>query len=132
MTESFSQFITEEPKEQKYRFLNLIHDIPDDPNKTGDALVPQAKKMGIDCYQLKVADGYFSVNKKGNLVAHNYHVNVDPAKVQSKTVEHDEKGWEVDPENTICFLRGANRIVSLSVALQCRARHSEDRFCVPA
>ena len=107
MTESFSQFITEEPKEQKYRFLNLIHDIPDDPNKTGDALVAQAKKMGIDCYQLKVADGYFSVNKKGNLVAHNYHVNVDPAKVQSKTVEHDEKGWEVDPENTICFLRVA-------------------------
>jgi len=107
LTESFSQFITEEPKEQKYRFLNLIHDIPDDPNKTGDALVAQAKKMGIDCYQLKVADGYFSVNKKGNLVAHNYHVNVDPAKVQSKTVEHDEKGWEVDPENTICFLRVA-------------------------
>ena len=107
MTESFSQFITEEPKEQKYRFLNLIHDIPDDPNKTGDALVAQAKKMGIDCYQLKVADGYFSVNKKGNLVAHNYHVDIDPAKVQSKTVEHDEKGWEVDPENTICFLRVA-------------------------
>jgi ribosomal protein S6--L-glutamate ligase len=107
LTESFSQFITEEPKEQKYRFLNLIHDIPDDPNKTGDALVAQAKKMGIDCYQLKVADGYFSVNKKGNLVAHNYHVDIDPAKVQSKTVEHDEKGWEVDPENTICFLRVA-------------------------
>ena len=107
MTQKFSQFITEEPKEQKYRFLNLIHDIPDDPNKTGDALVAQAKKMGIDCYQLKVADGYFSVNKKGNLVAHNYHVDIDPAKVQSKTVEHDEKGWEVDPENTICFLRVA-------------------------
>jgi len=107
LTQKFSQFITEEPKEQKYRFLNLIHDIPDDPNKTGDALVAQAKKMGIDCYQLKVADGYFSVNKKGNLVAHNYHVDVDPAKVQSKTVEHDEKGWEVDPENTICFLRVA-------------------------
>ena len=107
MTQSFTNFITEEPKEQKYRFLNLIHDIPDDPNKTGDALVAQAKKMGIDCYQLKVADGYFSVNKKGNLVAHNYHVDIDPAKVQSKTVEHDEKGWEVDPENTICFLRVA-------------------------
>jgi len=107
LTQKFSQFITEEPKEQKYRFLNLIHDIPDDPNKTGDALVAQAKKMGIDCYQLKVADGYFSVNKKGNLVAHNYHVDIDPARVQSKTVEHDEKGWEVDPENTICFLRVA-------------------------
>ena len=47
------------------------------------------------------------LNKKGNLVAHNYHVDIDPAKVQSKTVEHDEKGWEVDPENTICFLRVA-------------------------
>ena len=32
LTQKFSQFITEEPKEQKYRFLNLIHDIPDDPS----------------------------------------------------------------------------------------------------
>ena len=107
--EKFKSFISEQKNEQPYKMMLIIYNDPADPNKTGDALVTQAKKMGIDCYQLKVADGYFSVNKKGNLVAHNYHVDIDPARVQSKTVEHDEKGWEVDPENTICFCRIAAR-----------------------
>ena len=109
MTQKFSQFITEEPKEQKYRFLNLIHDTPDDPNKTGDALVKQAKKMGIDCYQLRVENGYFTENERGNLVAHNFIEDKDVVVMsdKSKTIKHDEKGWEIDPENTLCFLRVA-------------------------
>ena len=48
LTQKFSQFITEEPKEQKYKVLNLVHDTPDDPNKTGDEIERQAKKMGIE------------------------------------------------------------------------------------
>ncbi len=106
--EKFSEFITEE-KDEPYRFLNLIHESPDDPNKTGDALVKEASKMGIDSYQLKVDNGYFSVNEKGNLVAHNYEV-IQAGVVKSgasKSIEHDVKGWEVIPENTICFLRVA-------------------------
>jgi ribosomal protein S6--L-glutamate ligase len=112
LTQKFSQFITEEPKEQKYKVLNLVHDTPDDPNKTGDEIERQAKKMGIDIYQLNIEYGYFTVNEKGNLVAHNYSAEVDQKAVhrgKSKTSEHDEKGWEVDPENTICFCRIAAR-----------------------
>ena len=37
--EKFSSFITEEVK--PYKLLNLIHDTPDDPNKTGDKMVDQ-------------------------------------------------------------------------------------------
>ena len=72
MTQSFSKFITEEPKEQKYKVFNLVHDTPDDPNKTGDEMVAEAEKLGISTYQLKVNGGYFSVNEKGNLMAHNF------------------------------------------------------------
>jgi len=105
--EKFKSFITEE--EKPFRFINLIHDTPDDPNKTGDALVKQAKKMGIDCYQLRVENGYFTENEKGNLVAHNFIEDKDVVVMsdKSKTIKHDEKGWEIDPENTLCFLRVA-------------------------
>tara|TARA_B100000214_G_C23940836_1_gene615640 strand:+ start:43 stop:1065 length:1023 start_codon:yes stop_codon:yes gene_type:complete len=129
--EKFKDFLTE-AKDEPYRFLNLIHDIPDDPNKTGDALVAQAKKMGIECYQLKIDGGYFTINEKGNLVAHNYSVEVDPAKVQSKEIEHDKKGWEVDPENTLCFVRIASRIRGNRLAEQLRlhgVKTINSRFC---
>tara|TARA_Y100000389_G_scaffold199102_1_gene236873 strand:+ start:4349 stop:5350 length:1002 start_codon:yes stop_codon:yes gene_type:complete len=106
LTQSFSKFITEEPKEQKLRVFNLVHDTPDDPNKTGDALEAQAKKMGIDCYQMNIANGYFTINDKGNLVAHNYLVEIDKPEPETN---HDEKGWELTPEDTICFLRIAAR-----------------------
>ena len=57
--DKFSDFISEQKNEQPYRVLNLIHDTPDDPNKTGDMIEKEAKKMGIDCYQLKIDNGYF-------------------------------------------------------------------------
>ena len=111
--EKFSEFITE-AKEKPYRLLNLIHHTPDDPNKTGDLMVKEAKRLGIDSYQLNVDGGYFTVNEKDNLVAHNFSVEegmVATAKItkySDKKIEHDEKGWEIDPENTICFLRVAD------------------------
>ena len=109
--DKFSDFISEQKNEQPYRVLNLIHDTPDDPNKTGDMIEKEAKKMGIDCYQLKIDNGYFTVNEKGNLVAHNFiHEKevVVTSPSDTKTI-HDKKGWEVNPENTICILRIAAR-----------------------
>ena len=50
MTESFSQFITEEPEEQKYKLLILSHDDPLDPNETGPMIRKIAAKMGIQVY----------------------------------------------------------------------------------
>ena len=105
----FAEFLKEQDNEKPYRFLNLIHDTPEDPNKTGDMLVKQAKKMGIDCYQLRVDNGYFTENEKGNLVAHNFVEDKDVVVMsdKSKSIQNDTKGWEADPENTICFLRVA-------------------------
>ena len=101
--DKFSDFISEQKNDKPYRILNLIHDTPDDPNKTGDMIEKEAKKMGIDCYQLKIDNGYFTVNEKGNLVAHNFiHEKevVVTSPSDTKTI-HDKKGWEVNPENTI-------------------------------
>ena len=100
----------QEVSEQPYRILILKRDVPDDPNKTGDALEKEAKKMGIDLYQMEVESSYFTTNEKGNLVAHNYLNYRERTKTFSigePVIEHDEKGWEVTPENTICFLRVA-------------------------
>ena len=101
--EKFSSFITEEVKEP-YRLLILVYDTPDDPNKTGVLIQKQAKKMGIDCYQFDVAKGYTSINQKGNMVMHNYVFEKDVLGQTTKE-EHDKKGWEVTPENTVCLLR---------------------------
>ena len=57
--DKFSDFISEQKNDKPYRILNLIHDTPDDPNKTGDEIERQAKKMGIDIYQLNIEYGYF-------------------------------------------------------------------------
>ena len=107
--DKFSDFISEQKNEQPYRLLNLIHDTPDDPNKTGDKMVEEAKKLGVDAYQLKVDGGYFTVNDKGNLVAHNFSAEELPPNADSsdKKIEHDKKGWEVTPEDTICIIRVA-------------------------
>ena len=43
----FAEFLKEQDNEKPYRLLNLIHDTPDDPNKTGDMIEKEAKKMGI-------------------------------------------------------------------------------------
>ena len=107
--EKFKSFITE-AKDEPYRILIVMRDVPDDPNKTGDALVKQANKMGIDIYQMEVESSYFTTNEKGNLVAHNYTNFKERTKgfsIGEPVVEHDKKGWEITPENTIAFLRVA-------------------------
>ena len=107
--EKFSEFIVE-AKEEPYRVLVLMRDAEDDPNKTGDALEKQAKKMGIDIYQMEVDSGYFTTNEKGNLVAHNYK-NFKPVSPDNEwgdpVITDDKKGWEVRSEDTICLLRVA-------------------------
>ena len=106
----FAEFLKEQDNDKPYRILIVMRDVPDDPNKTGDALVKQAKKMGIDIYQMEVESSYFTTNEKGNLVAHNYTNFKERTKgfsIGEPVVEHDKKGWEITPENTIAFLRVA-------------------------
>ena len=108
--DKFSDFISEQKNEQPYRILILMRDVPDDPNKTGDELEIQAKKMGIELYQMEVESSYFTTNDKGNLVAHHYDNYKERSKggsVGDPVIEHDKKGFEITPENTICLLRVA-------------------------
>ena len=106
----FAEFLKEQDNEKPYRILIVMRDVPDDPNKTGDALVKQAKKMGIDIYQMEVESSYFTTNEKGNLVAHNYTNFKERTKgfsIGEPVVEHDKKGWEITPEHPMVVLRGA-------------------------
>tara|TARA_Y100001937_G_scaffold94377_1_gene127997 strand:+ start:383 stop:1435 length:1053 start_codon:yes stop_codon:yes gene_type:complete len=105
---SLKQYMEEQAPEKPYRILVLKRDVPDDTNKTGDALEKQAKKMGIDLYQMEVESGYFTTNENGNLVAHNYEKFRERTKGLSfgnEIIIHDKDGWEVNPDNTICFVR---------------------------
>jgi len=101
----FKEFITEE-KDEPYQLLLLVYDTPDDPNKTGDLLEKESKKIkGVNLYQLEIDKGYIIRNSKGNLVAHNFKSDKDL--LGNKDIEHDETGWEIIPENTVCIGRGA-------------------------
>jgi len=97
ITKKFKSFITEE-ETKPYRVLVLKRDVPEDTNNTGDSLEKQAKKMGIDLYQMEVESSYFTTNEKGNLVAHNYENFRERTKGLSfgkEIINHDKKGWEV-------------------------------------
>ena len=106
--EKFKSFITEE--EKPYRMVVLVHSTPDDPNKTGVKLAQTAKSMGIDLYQFEVTHGYVTINEKNNMVLHNYEYVKDVLGDKVKE-NNDEKGWEANPENTICIIRGSDRKV---------------------
>ena len=41
---SLKDYMAEQSSEQPYRILILKRDVPDDPNKTGDALEKEVKK----------------------------------------------------------------------------------------
>ena len=45
MVNSFNSFLSEQEGLEPYRILILKRDVPDDPNKTGDALEKEAKKI---------------------------------------------------------------------------------------
>ena len=116
--EDFKSFITE-AKEKPYRLLIIVVATDaDDPNKTGVLLEKQAKIMGIDIYQFDIKMGYTTVNKKNNLVMHNFVYEKD---VLGKVVkeENDKKGWEVRPEDTVCLIR-SSYVPSMRVAEQLR------------
>ena len=111
--EKFAEFITEE-KDEPYRLMLIIYDDPLDPNKTGEEIEKEWAKNNNpkDFYQFEINKGYFTQNEKGNYVAHIYikdndnrrNVKPDP---KSSEEEHDKKGWEIIPENTVVVIRGS-------------------------
>ena len=109
--EQFKSYITE-AKDEPYRLMLIVYDDPNDPNKTGEFIKEEWIKNNNpkDFYQLEISKGYLSINEKGNYVAHNFLRKDDrpsaPIK-NMKDVEHDKKGFEIDPENTLVVVRGS-------------------------
>jgi len=103
----FAEFLKEQDNEKPYRMILLMNSTPDDPNKTGVTLEKEAKKMNIQFYQFEVNDGYITTSEKGNYVFHNYSIEKN---VKGDVVNeiHDKKGFEIIPEDTVCFVRGGD------------------------
>ena len=95
--EKFSEFITEE-KDEPYKILILSHDEEDDPNITGEKLVEKAKSKGLEYYMMEMNGGYISINDKGQKIAHHW---------DKENEKYDDKGFLLNPENTLVFVRGA-------------------------
>ena len=70
----FAEFLKEQDNDKPYRLMLIIYDDPLDPNKTGEEIGKEWKKNNNpkDFYQFEIDKGYFTVNEKGNYVAHNY------------------------------------------------------------
>jgi len=116
--DKFSDFISEQVTEKPYKLLILVAQTQDDQNKTGVILEKEAKKLGIEVYQFEVNDGYIRTNEKGNLVFHNYIYEKGTGGIP-KREEHDKKGFEVTPEDTVCLPRSSNgKVIRLSDTLR--------------
>ena len=110
----FAEFLKEQDNDKPYRLMLIIYDDPLDPNKTGEEIGKEWKKNNNpkDFYQFEINKGYFTQNEKGNYVAHNYSKdndnrrNVKPNPKFSEE-EHDKKGFEIIPENTVVIIRGS-------------------------
>ena len=95
--EKFKSFITEQ-KDEPYRILILSHDEEDDPNITGEKLVEKAKSNGLEYYMMEMDGGYVSIDDNGQKFAHNW---------DKENEKYDDKGFLLNPENTLVFVRGA-------------------------
>ena len=86
----FGSFLNEAKKEDKYRLL-LISTEFGDKAVTAERIEEEAKKLGYDYYITKMEGTYIRKSDEGVWTVHK---------------EDDEKGFEVDPTDTVCFVRG--------------------------
>ena len=114
MAQSFSNFIVEEPKEQKYKLLILSHDDPLDPNETGPMIRKTAKSMGIDCYLAEFQGSYMESDGDNKLV-YSFPVN-DEGKAELPTMKADaeyDKPFKINPKDTLVMARGLGSTTKL-------------------
>ena len=105
--EKFSEFITE-AKEKPYNILVLMNDTEEDPNISGDKIIENSKKRGWGNYRVELDGGYITTDENGKKIAYNYDkLSKNPKKPLLKHPgAYDEKGFSLDPENTLIFVRG--------------------------
>ena len=114
MTQSFTNFIAEEPKEQKYKLLILSHDDPLDPNETGPMIRKIAGKMGIPVYLAEFSGSYMESDGESELV-YSFPVE-DTGKAELPTMKSDakyDKPFKINPKDTLVMARGLGSTTKL-------------------
>ena len=86
----FGSFLKEAKGEDKYRLL-LVSTEFGDKAITAERMEEEAKKLGYDYYITKMEGTYIRKDDDGVWTVHK---------------EDDEKGFIVDPSDTVCFVRG--------------------------
>ena len=89
MVDSFKSFITEQKNIEKYRVL-VISTEHGSKAPTATRLEDEAKKLGMQVYVVKMNGTYIKYDND------KYTIHQ----------EEDEKGFELDRDNTVCFMRG--------------------------
>jgi ribosomal protein S6--L-glutamate ligase len=89
MVDSFKSFITEQKNIEKYRVL-VISTEHGSKAPTATRLEDEAKKLGMQTYVVKMNGTYIKYDND------KYTIHQ----------EEDEKGFELDRDNTVCFMRG--------------------------
>ena len=114
MAQSFSNFITEEPKEQPYKLLILSHDDPLDPNETGPMIRKIAKRMGIECFLAEFSGSYMESDGDSKLV-YSFPVE-DTGRAELPTMKSDakyDKPFKINPKDTLVMARGLGSTTKL-------------------
>lgn len=113
MTQSFSKFITEEPKEKPYKLLVLSHDDPHDPNETGPMIRKVANSMGLECHLGEFSGMYMEPTGEDGFNVYSFPVGED-GKAELPTMKADaeyEKPFKINPKDTLVMARGMGSTV---------------------
>jgi len=86
----FGSFLKEDKDNEKYRLLLISAELGDKA-VTAQRMEEEAKKLGYEFYVTKMSGTYIRKSDEGVWTVHK---------------EGDEKGFVVNPDNTVCFVRG--------------------------
>ena len=86
----FGSFLKEDKDNEKYRLLLISAELGDKA-VTAQRMEEEAKKLGYEFYVTKMSGTYIRKSDEGVWTVHK---------------EGDEKGFVVNPDDTVCFVRG--------------------------
>ncbi len=113
MAQTFSKFITEEPKDKPYKLLVLSHDDPHDPNETGPMIRKVAKSMGISCHLGEFSGMYMEPTDDVGFNVYSFPVGEDGSAdlPTMKTDAKYDKPFKINPKDTLIMARGMGSTV---------------------
>jgi len=113
LTQSFSNFITEDKKQKPYELVvfnhhgETIRDIDKEEGLTDNdkVIMASAKEAGIKLHMVDFVGGYVS-EKGGKKFLHSFPIDKDGLVMPDKGEPKYQKPIELDPENTLIMPRG--------------------------